>query len=267
MIFKGYSKILDDEVFNYDFDCDLKRPWKDACITFTTRGCPNKCGYCMVWRMEPEFYVEKRWKESILNNDKKIAVVSDNNFLNSDIKHISSVCDALNKSSKKVVFNNAVDVKLLTKEKAKHLSKISYMAGGYPGLRFAFDRMHDDGHYQKACELMIKSLGKKSLTSIGLTYVLFNFNDTPQEAYYRAKECWKYKSYPYLMQYRPLDLLNKRNKHIGKYWTKNLIKAFRLWGQMNGFNVGDKTFESWINSDKTKIKLNEEDWEKWNYKR
>ena len=267
MIYKGYSKVLDEYIPDYSIDWKTKHPWDNACITFTTRGCPNKCGYCMVWRMEPEFYIEKNWKKSILDNDKEIALISDNNFLSSNEKHITDVCDVLSKSGKKVIFNNGVDVRIMTEEKANNLAKIKFMSNGYQGLRFAFDRMEDDGYYQKACELMIKKLDKKNLASVGQTYVLFNFTDTPQEAYYRAQECWKYRSYPYLMQFRPLNLLSKKNTYVGKHWTKNLSHAFKTWGQMNGFNTGDRTFETWIKSNKSKVKLNDEDWDKWFYKR
>ena len=266
-VFQGYSKKLDLYEPDYSINYNVKPPWDDSMITFTTRGCPNKCGYCMVWRMEPEFYVEPNWEKSIIKNNYNIAIISDNNFLASSISHIENVVRVLKDSGKKVLFNNAVDVKLLTEGKAELLSQIKYLSNGRNGLRFAFDRMGDDGHYQNACELMIKKLNKKSLSGISLTYVLFNFDDTPQEAYYRASECWKYKSNPYLMQYRPLNLLDKKTKHIGKYWTEKLALAFRTWGSIYGYNTGDKKFETWIKSDKSKFKLTDEDWDKWYYKK
>jgi len=265
--FVGYSKELDRWAPDYSIDWKTKPPWDDAMLVFTTRGCPNKCGYCMVWRMEPDFYIQENWEEAITGNDKTMAIVSDNNFLAAPIEHIKSVVDILCKCNKKVLFNNAVDVKLLTEEKADALARLKYQGDGRQGLRFAFDRMGDDGHYQRACELMIKKLNRKNLGSVGLTYILFNFDDTPQEAYYRATQAWQYRSFPYLMMYRPLDKLSKADPFTGKYWTPKLARAFKTWGEMYGFNVGDKTFESWAKSDKSKVKLTAEDWEKWHYKR
>jgi hypothetical protein len=267
-IFKGYSKKLDCCIPDYSINWQIKKPWDNSMIVFTTRGCPNKCGYCMVWRMEPDFYIQPNWKKSITENNFELAIVSDNNFLAANIEHIEEVVKVLIDKKKKVIFNNAVDVRLLTEEKAELLSKIIYSRNGRPGLRFAFDRMQDDGYYQKACELMIKKLNKKNLNGIGLSYVLFNFNDTPQEAYYRSKECWKYKSFPYLMKYRPLNALTKKEKFIGKYWTKNLVRAFELWRATYGFNTGDKKFETWANNNnKNRIELTNEDWDKWYYKK
>lgn len=68
------------------------------------------------------------------------------------------------------------------------------------------------------------------------------------------------------MQYRPLKEL-KKGTFIGKYWTYNLIRAFKNYVEMFGYNRHDKTFETWQKSEYTKIKLTDEDWDKWYYKR
>lgn len=110
-------------------------------------------------------------------------------------------------------------------------------------------------------ELCIKYKINKSYT-----YVLFNYKDTPQDAYRRITTAWKYKSNPYFMRYRPLNQLNRNDEHIGKHWTKNLVRMFLFYGHTYGYNRGDKTFESWANT-QDKIKLTNEDWDKWNYKK
>jgi len=260
-VFTGYAKELDEYTPDYSIDYQIKGFFKDAMTLFTTRGCPNKCGYCMVWRMEPEFYIEPAWKKNITDVNREVCVVSDNNFLSAPHSHIKDVIETLNKYNKKIIFNNGVDCRLINNENVQLLSSLTYIRNGF---RTAFDRMSDDGHYQKAMEKMEKTGFK--IKGQSYTYVLFNYTDTPQEAYYRATECWKYGSNPYLMRYRPLDSLNKR-EHIGKYWTKNLIKAFSMYGQTYGYNRGDKTFEGWVNNKLSKTVLTEEDWEKWNYKR
>lgn len=266
MIFKGYSKKLDKCIPDYSIDWKVKEPWSNSMICFTTRGCPNKCGYCMVWKMEPDFYIQPNWKKSITENKFEIALISDNNFLSAPISHIEKVVKTLIDNKKKVIFNNAIDVRLMTKEKAKLISKLKYTRNG---LRFAFDRMEDDGYYQKAMEMMIETGFK--IKGNSYTYILFNFNDTPKEAYYRAKESWKYGSNPYLMKYRPLDLVKKKNNFIGKYWTPNLLSAFNHYGITYGYNRGDKTFESWATKYEGKwsykSELTKEDWEVWNYER
>jgi len=265
-IFVGYSSVLDDCLPDYTIDYKLDGFFKKVMTLFTTRGCPNKCEFCMVWRMEGKLKVSSMWKKNIEQINKEICVVSDNNFLAAPINHIREVIETLNENNKKVIFNNGVDCRLINNEKAKLLSSLNYIRQGF---RTAFDTMKDDGHYQRAMEKM-KNAGFK-IKGNSYTYVLFNFEDTPQEAYYRVRECWKYGSNPYFMRYRPLDQLSKTDVYIGKYWTKNLITAFSNYGQCYGYNRGDQTFESWVNGHdgkwNYKSKLTDEDWEKWNYKR
>jgi hypothetical protein len=267
-VFVNCSDIIDSYLPDYSLDYNIKGFFNNCITLFTTRGCPNKCGYCMVWRMEPKFHILENWDKNIIESDREVCVVSDNNFLVSPSEHVKNVINLLNERKKKVIFNNGVDCKLINKENAKLLASLSYIRHGF---RTAFDRMSDDGHYQKAMELMQK-VGFR-ISGNSYTYVLFNFNDTPQEAYYRAQQAWRYKNNPYLMRYRPLNQTYKKLDYVGKYWTKNLIKAFSNWGQTFGYNRGDKTFESWIKSKDSvlnkngKCFLTDKDWDKWYYKR
>ena len=265
--FVGYSKRLDNQVPDYTIDWGTESPWDDSMLVFTTRGCPNKCGYCMVWRMEPEFYIQPKWEPAIVNNDKRLAIVSDNNLLAAPHSHVKQVVKVLNDNNKNTMFNNGIDSRLINDKNAKLLASLKYIQNGF---RTAFDRMSDDGFYQKAMDRVIKAGLKVKGNSY--TYVLFNFDDTPQEAYYRASECWKYGSNPYLMRYRPLNKLTRKHNYIGKYWTENLIRAFSNFGQNFGYNRGDGTFESWVRGYRKegqsyKSALTDEDWDKWHYKR
>ena len=99
-----------------------------------------------------------------------------------------------------------------------------------------------------------------------MAYVLFNFSDTPKEADYRMHECVKLGIRPYPQQYQPLIQLNRNNKFIGRYWTKNLLRVFRYFWLMAGYFT-KITFEEFAKKQDiivdSKYKLNKEDWEKW----
>ncbi len=263
-VFEGYSPVLDSCVPDFTIDWMVEDPfWKKTTMTFTQRGCPNRCGYCMVWKMEPDYVINPHWKSGIVKS-RSVVLVSDNNFLAAPISHIEEVCNYLVKNKKEVIFNNALDCKLFNKENIKYLAKLTYIRMGF---RSAFDRMSDDVHYQKAMELAL-STGIK-IKNKTYTYVLFNYKDTPQEANYRVNESWKFGSLPYFMQYRPLNELHNKGSFIGKYWTENLVKAFLYYGHTYGYSRGEKNFESWMSplNKYSKFKLTNEDWEAWHYER
>ncbi len=259
-IFTGCSKILDSYLPDYSIDYGIEGFFKNTMTLFTTRGCINKCPYCIVWRMEPEYYICPNWKKNIENIDREICVISDNSFLSAPHEHIENVINSLNENKKKVIFNNGMNCREINDKNAKLLASLTYTRQGF---RIGFDRIEDDGHYQKAMETLQKAGLKISGNSY--TYILYNFKEVPQDAYYRATEAWKFKSNPYLMRYRPLNQVCKKLDYIGKYWTKNLIRAFSYYGSTFGYNRGDKSFESWMKS--SNIKLTDEDWDKWNYRK
>jgi hypothetical protein len=259
-IFTGYSKILDKIVPDYSINWKVNDVWNSFSTVFTSRGCNNNCAYCAVNKLEPDFWINPNWKNCIVN-EKENVKISDNNLLFCSEDHQEEVLKFLAESKKGVLFNNGIYAKLITNRNAALLSKLKYVRFG---LRTAFDRIEEDGYFQKGIEKLINA--GCNLQKDCLSYVLFNFIDSPQDAYYRVTECWKYKAHPYAMQYRPLKE-TKKGKYIGKYWTHNLVRAFKNYVELYGYNRYDHTFETWQKSDKTKIKLTDEDWDKWYYKK
>lgn len=267
-VFIGFSGTLDDCLPDYAMDYGIEGFWGGVMTLFTTRGCPNHCGYCVVRRIEPGFRIERAWRRNLEEIDREVCVISDNSFLNAPREHIREVVGVLNATRKRIIFNNGIDCQMVDDENAGLLASLKYIRNGY---RTAFDKMSQDGHYQRAMERVLAAGLKVKGNSY--TYVLFNFDDTPQEAYYRARECWRYGSNPYLMKYRPLNELRKGD-YVGKYWTRNLVRAFSNYGQNFGYNRGDGTFESWVrNAENVGMKnsykslLTDEDWERWEYRR
>ena len=266
-VFVGYSPVLDSFFPDYIIDWGIDDRYKEDQVLFTVRGCPNRCAYCMVWKMEPEFYVLPNWQEQIETSSKKRVILMDNNLLATPIEHMENVVEILNRNQKTVTMNGGVDCKFVTDENAKLLSSLIYNNFGF---RIAFDKMSDDGHFQIAMEKILNAGLKPK--GISYCYVLFNFDDTPQEAFYRSRECWKYGVEPYLMRYKPLNMLTMNNNFVGKYWTKRLADAFQIYWQNYGYAVNDGSMEAFvenyeIHGKKNRLKLTKEDWDKWNYVR
>ena len=250
-VFKGCSKILDECVPDYTIPWGVEFPWINFSFTFTSRSCPNRCAYCAVWRIEPEQWIAKNWREHIVD-DKQYAMISDNN-LSSMPEHLIDVASYLSFKKKRSVFDNGLDCKLITKDIADALAKVPYHKSG---LRLAFDRIEEDGVFQSAIELL-KSCGVKR--SHLMAYVLFNFNDKPKDADYRARECVRLGIRPYPQQYQPLNSLNRDNSYVGKYWTKKLRSEFRKFWLMAGI-YGKHDFQDYA---KEHDLLAQEDWDAW----
>jgi len=252
-LFHGYSKWLDSIKPDYSINWYVKKPWDNFSYLFTTRGCKNKCSYCAVKDIEPGSWINPKWKE-LIERTKMNVMVYDNNLTSMDRGHYLEVFDYLAASGKRVIFDNGFDCKHITPEVAHKLSRIKYHS---TGIRIAFDRISDDGVFQRAVKMLLDAgVSKNSI----MAYVLFNFKDKPQEAHYRMCECAKLGIKPYPQKYEPLTGGNMTKKHVGKHWTPALSTAFRsYWFHIGNFNK--YTFEEWAGENK---KLRAADWGKWN---
>lgn len=257
--YTGWSKELDLTVPDYDIDWGTEGKWSDFNYIFTTRGCPNNCAYCIVPRIEPEYWVNPRWRDIMRLVRKPNIMLQDNNFAAAPLEHVRSVMRYLVGSGKGVYFDGGFDCKYVTDELARYTAKLKIVDFG---VRIAFDRIEDEHVFQDAARTLIKYGVKKESM---LAYVLFNFTDTPQEAHYRATEVMRLGIRPYPQRYTPLTYLSREKKFLGKHWTENLAQVWRYFWLMQGHHK-KKTFEEWaVTIDETHPlnPLSSEDWEAW----
>ncbi|MEO5360583.1 MAG: hypothetical protein H7843_09055 [Nitrospirota bacterium] len=168
--------------------------------TFTTRGCPKKCSFCAVPKIEGEFRELKNWTP--------LPVVCDNNFLESSRKHFDAVIDSL-KSLPLVDFNQGLDARLLT---SYHLDRLSELK--ISTLRISFDHITDESTVMDSISMM----QSKGFKNIGV-YVLIGFDDTPEDAIYRLEIVRSTGAMPFPMRYQPLWSFRK-NEYLSNTWTK-----------------------------------------------
>lgn len=195
-------------------------------VTHTSRGCIRKCKFCMVKTLEPKFENRSNWVLDLHPRARKI-LFYDNNWLAKDRESlfvdIESIKDLVNrKQITSIDFNQALDARLVDVEMADLIAGLPYKP-----LRFAFDGMHEDKHYQRAVRLM----AERGQTYF-VAYVLYNFKDTPQDFYYRLRVSAELSnelgiliaSFP--MRYQPiLDMDNGRD-FVGDHWTVRQKKNF-----------------------------------------
>lgn len=149
-------------------------------------------------------------KEAILNLDEIVRPLYEKTHKPSKKKRI-------------VDFNQGIDSRLITPKNMSKLSEVNI----YP-LRIAFDhwKLHDI--YEESVKTAVKS-GIKNLSN----YLLYNFEDKPEELYYRlemnVRLCEELDAsiYSFPMKYHPINdpEFFKNRDYIGKYWNRKFIRA------------------------------------------
>ena len=155
------------------------------------------------------------------------------------------------KRSRYIDFNQGVDARLVSEQKMKKLSEINIRP-----LRIAFDHYSQRDVYEKAIRLAVK-YGIKDLSN----YLLYNFDDTPEELYYRMRInidlCEEpelgVNIYSFPMKYQPISdsEFYWNRDYIGKHWNRKFIRAIQavLNSTKGKIGRGKKFFEEAFGKD------------------
>lgn len=122
-------------------------------------------------------------------------------------------------------FNQGVDARLVTDEKMKKLAEINIRP-----LRIAFDHYSMSEVYINA----IKTATKHKITDLS-NYLLYNYQDKPEELYHRMKinidlcDELGVTIYSFPMKYHPIDDPNffRNRDYIGEHWNRKFIRAIQ----------------------------------------
>lgn len=107
-------------------------PKVNYAIGFLTRGCPNKCSWCVVPKKEGGIRPYRTWKE-IKRHDSRDIVFMDNNVLAS--QHGLAQIDEIGRQNLRIDFNQGLDARLITTDIGKLLGKCKWN----PYVRLACD--------------------------------------------------------------------------------------------------------------------------------
>ena len=145
---------------------------------FLTRGCPNRCKWCIVPQKEGNVRPYMDIEEITMNGTRSYAVLMDNNILASD--YGLSQIEKIACRKYHVDFNQALDARLVTDDVARLLSQVKWIKR----IRFGCDTTSQIGHCADAIE-RIRQYGYK-----GEFFLYCILMDDIEEAYHRI-ECWK----------------------------------------------------------------------------
>jgi len=175
----------------------------DSSYGFTSRGCINKCPWCVVPKNEGDLKINKTW-ENNLDSKHDFFKAMDNNILACPIEHIESVMMCMKKRNMQIDFNQAMDcVKFAENE------NIAKMFSKYPRafrhIRFAWDSHRQDKSVEKTLSLL-KKYNLKPNGGNNMWYVLYGFSDKYEDVYLRIKKLLSVEGYHRikLMRYRDI---------------------------------------------------------------
>lgn len=143
----------------------------DTAYGFLTRGCPRGCDFCHVEAKEGRRAYKVADLSEFWNGQKNI-VLCDPNIL--ACKEWKDLLQQLIDSKAYVDFNQGLDIRLMTEEKAEMLKRIKTKA-----LHFAWDRYEDKEKIIPKFELFKEISGKRDRDLV--VFVLCNFDTSLDE--------------------------------------------------------------------------------------
>lgn len=161
-------------------------------IGFTTRGCFRKCEFCVNRKYDKS--IKHSPINEFLNPEKPKIHLWDDNFLACD--KWSDILDELIETNKPFQFRQGLDIRLLTDEKAKRLSRVKYSGD----FIFAFDHIKDTELIESKLKLWRKYTKKSTKLYLLCGYDSIGLDDIVN-IFKRIEILLKYDCVPYIMRY------------------------------------------------------------------
>ena len=165
----------------------------DVSYGFLTRGCPNKCPWCVV--PEKEGGIRPYWDVERVANGRKKLVLMDNNILAAG-GYATEQLDKIIAKGYWVDFNQALDARLVNERYAERLAKIHWL---HYRIRFGCDTEAQIKHCERAMEM----LNRHGYTGEFFLYTMIGGKNDFTECYNRINH-WHVR----LMRYRKTHVGN-----------------------------------------------------------
>lgn len=190
---------------------------KDTAYGFLTRGCPNKCKWCVVPQKEGFIHPYMDVDDISIENRTKL-ILMDNNIVAIDygLEQIEKIISR----KYRIDFNQAIDARLITPPIAEMLVKVRWLDG--------YIRLGCDTHKQMAdCERVIELMTDYGYTGTFLLYTMLH--GTMEECYERTSY-WRTKfNNKVRCQAQPMLDFTKQKQDIPKWQTAMARWCNRRW--------------------------------------
>lgn len=165
---------------------------KDTAYGFLTRGCPRGCDFCIVEKKEGRCSVKVADLSEFWRGEKKVVLCDPNILACKDWKELlQQLIDA----KVEVDFNQGLDIRMMTEEKAEMIKQIRITQ-----IHFVWDRYEDKEKVLPRLEMFARLWGKK-LSHNAIVYTIVNFSTTLEQDLERVYTLRDMGYWPYVMIY------------------------------------------------------------------
>lgn len=166
---------------------------QDTAFGFLTRGCPRGCDFCIVGKKEGLCAVKVADLSEFWNGQRKI-VLCDPNIL--ACKDWRDLLQQLIDSRAEIDFNQGLDIRLMTEEKARLLNQIKIKE-----IHFAWDRYQDKEKILPKLKLFASITKHSPHAHKAIVYTIVNFDTTIEQDLERIYTLRDLGYWPYVMIY------------------------------------------------------------------
>lgn len=223
----GYCIHLEDgrEVFEKENDKWLPPPIEhiypdyslygitDTAYGFMSRGCPRGCDFCIVGKKEGRKSHKVANLNEFWNGQPNIEILDPNTLACNDWEDI---LEQLARSKAKVNFNQGVDIRLMTEEKAEAIGEVNVKT-----IHFAWDRYQDKDTILPKFEMFRRKSNIRDRELI--VYVLCNFDTTIEQDLERIYTLKDLGFSPYVMLYNKESIPKCSRLNSLARWVNNRI--------------------------------------------
>jgi len=166
---------------------------KDTAYGFLTRGCPRGCDFCIVEKKEGRCSVKVADLSEFWHGQKNIVLCDPNILACKDWRDLLQQCID---SKAWIDFNQGLDVRLMTEEKARMLTRMKIKE-----IHFAWDRYEDRDKVVPKLQLYADVAKFSPHGHKAIVYTLVNFSTTLEQDLDRIYTLRDMGYWPYVMIY------------------------------------------------------------------
>lgn len=209
--FNDYSVVRDEITGETLGLTEEERRKRDTAYGFLSRGCPRGCSFCHVEAKEGRASRKVANLNEFWNGQKNI-VLCDQNIL--ACREWKDLLQQLIDSKAKVDFNQGLDIRLMTAEKAEMLKQVRLK-----NLHFAWDRFDDKEKILPKFEMFKEITGYRDRDMI--VYVLCGFDTTIEQDLERIYTLREMGYWAYVMLYDKPNIPKGHDLRKLQRWVNN----------------------------------------------